>query len=311
MKFVIHKPTQFIKIFRDGKRFGVNYDDVEEFYNILPSAINKLGYEYVIISSLRNYIHNPKNILLSWHTHGQQPNTWHLKSGYLPGYFYFDKKGFSGWSELTTSYKYDNYDNMDEVREEVIALTSHFIENNITRYDQHPKPLPKQPYVLVLDQHNNDVVRELAYIDNLPEVIQEAFAPTKYNVVVKTHPVKLSFSNNWNFERVNDDGPLHSLIAGAAAVYTNNSSAGFEALLHRKRVFTTGACDYHWATTTLKTENEIVESVNVVDTPVDENNILKFLHYCLTKYFVNMHDERTLQQKLQRAIDEFEQPTTI
>ena len=115
----------------------------------------------------------------------------------------------------------------------------------------------------------------------------------------------------WRWTINDKTGSLHQLIAKSSAVYTINSSAGFEALLHGKRVFTTGHCDYHWATTTLKTDEDIKNSVTLIEQPVDKDRIIKFLHYCFNHYFMNVNDEKSIEQKIQKAVDWYQRSEQI
>jgi hypothetical protein len=280
-------------------------DDVEQLYNLLPTIIEQLGVDYITLETneqVREYRRQPDDILLSWHDFGRIKNTWYIKSGYLPNYFYFDRRGFSGWSELTTSYHHDV--DVDIIRDWVNEKRSYFIDNNITRFTEpYDKPPPDTPYVLVLDQRPDDIVNDLAYINYLPHHVEKTFANTKYDVIVKPSPLQINYtSDGWDFEIEEDAGSLHTLLASASAIYTINSSAGFEALLHNKRVFTTGLCDYHWASTTLKTLDELKASVELIDEPVDEDNITKFLHYCLTEYFVNIDEPSTIERRIKQCL---------
>lgn len=309
MRIVIRKPTRFIEIFRDAKKLDVHNDDVEKLYNVLPGIIEKLGIDFTILETneqVHNYRRRPDDILLSWHDYGMTKNTWYIKSGYLPNYFYFDSRGFSGWSELTTSYHHDI--DVNEVREWVESVCSNHIENNITRFTApYDDPLPSNPYVLVIDQRPDDIVNDLAYINYLPHHVKQTFADTKYDVIVKSSPLAIEYSKTgWRFEIEEDAGSLHALISSASAIYTINSSAGFEALLHGKRVFTTGLCDYHWATTTLKTREDLRRSIELIDEPIDNDARIKFLHYCLTEYFMTTHDVSSIEKKILRAVDEYQ-----
>src|SRR5687768_7679752 len=45
-------------------------------------------------------VSRPDTILVSMHTVGIAPNVARLKESYLPGYYYLDRTGFSGWAEL-------------------------------------------------------------------------------------------------------------------------------------------------------------------------------------------------------------------
>ena len=97
---------------------------------------------------------------------------------------------------------------------------------------------------------------------------------------------------------------MGKLVEGATAIYTMNSGSGFESLWQGKRVFTTGVCDYHWATTPLKTEEDFKNSRELLNEPVDTDRINKFLYYCMTEYFMNINDNKSIQKKIRLAISQ-------
>ena len=111
MRLLIGKPTRHIEMFRSASEQGMMYnDDVEKLYDMLPDIISRMGHEPVVLDMTKDIrrIYQEKNSkFLAWHNHGTTPNTWFIKQAYIPDYFYFDKTGYSGWSELTESYNYD------------------------------------------------------------------------------------------------------------------------------------------------------------------------------------------------------------
>ena len=310
MRVLIGKPTRHLDMFAAATEQGLmRNDDVVRLYDMLPDIVDELGHDHVVIDikdNMRRIYQEKDSIYLAWHTHGTTTNTWFVKQSYLPDYFYFDKTGYSGWSELADSYDYDV--DVDEIRDEVNAFAEDYIANNTSRFiQQHDLPIPNEPYVVVFTQRADDAVSVFAYIDDLADKVIEAYKDTGYKVVVKEHPLELEWTNKGWVWRVNEKtGSLHKLIAGSSAVYTVNSGTGFEALLHKKRVFTAGHCDYHWVTNILKNEDNIVASIELLEQPVNEDAIIKFLHYCLNHYFMNVNDKDSIKRKLIRAADWYE-----
>lgn len=309
-KVLLRRPSQFIKVLQPAADAGLIYlDDVIKLYDeVFPRVLDRMGLDYVIIDnneSLRRVYIRKDSIFIGWHNHGTTPHTWFIHPGYVTDYFYFDRTGYSGWSELTEHYEYDV--DVEDVRDEVQEFITHYITNNISRVTpQQNKTLPDEPYVLVLEQRPDDAVADLAYVDLLTDKVKKAFEGTKYGVCVKPHPLNMEYNYqnqeyNWT---INEEMGLHELIANATAVYTINSGTGFEALLHGKKVFTAGQCDYHWMTDVLKTDEDVIRSVERVEEPVDQDEITKFIHYCLNKYWMNIHDDSTVERKILTAINE-------
>ncbi|MGV7235759.1 MAG: polysialyltransferase family glycosyltransferase, partial [Nitrosomonadaceae bacterium] len=264
-----------------------NYTDIEAFYDKLPHVLDNMNVEYGIVDRWAD-IDTTNSIELRWHDRGNAKNTWYIKSGYLPNYFYFDKTGYSGWGSLVHDYDCDiDY-----------AIANEFIDSFMfdSRMPQAEEATDiDKPYVLVLGQKWLDAVLPFSYFGkNLHSMVVDLYSDSEYNVIFKPHPL--------NPEEKGNRGNLHKLVDGAKAVYTMNSGSGFEALFQGKRVFTTGVCDYHWATTQLKTMKDFRNSIQLLDEPVDTNRINKFLYYCMTEYFMNINDTNSIQKKIHQAI---------
>jgi len=309
MKFIIGKPVKHINLLKAASDQNLMYNtDVERLYDMLPGVIRRMGIECVdadISKHMRRIYQDKDSIFLAWHNHGTTKNTWFIKQGYLLDYFYFDKTGYSGWSELAQTYEYDV--DIDDIRDEVKEFTDDYITNNKSRYDQtYVEPIPEKPYVIVFEQRSDDAVADLSYVDDLIPKVVEAYKDTEYTVLVKPHPLQIDWVKGEAVWSVNQQtGSLHELIANSAAVYTVNSSAGFEALLHGKRVFTAGHCDYHWVTDVIKTDEDIVASVDLLDKPVDTDAITKFLHYVINHHYMNINDEDSIIKKINRAAEHY------
>jgi hypothetical protein len=256
---------------------------------------------------MRRVFQEEDSIFLAWHNHGTTPNTWFVKQAYVPDYFYFDKTGYSGWSELVDKYEHDV--DVNTIRPEIEKIADYYISNNISRFSQTDDDIvPDNPYVVVFGQREDDKVSVFSYMHNFVDKVEEAFKGTGYAVVVKPHPLDLEYIEDvgWRWSVNERNGNLHELIANSSAVYTVNSSAGFEALLHNKRVFTAGRSDYHWATDVLYEDSDIRKSIELIDEPVDTDKITKFLHYCFTEHFMNVKDRASIERKIQRAVDHYE-----
>jgi len=311
MKIRISKPVYQLENFD-------HHGDTKRFYEVLCDIIDELGLEYDstpagLGRNGKNVVRAKDTLCLAWHLHGNLQDIWHLKTAYLPDYFYFDKHGYSGWSDLAKDYEYDV--DIEDIRDEMQTFCDDYIASNRSRAIQPEAAfVPKEPYVLVLTQRSNDsVIREFAYMDSqkLLDEVTELYKDTSYTVCVKTHP----FSEperycSDEYIRMSPDvfhatGSLHKIIAGAAAVYTVNSGSGFEALLHGKRVFNSGKSDYHWVTTTVKNKQDLQDTMHLVEESVDKDEILKFLHYALNKYFVNVNDRQGIKERLEFAIKNY------
>jgi len=309
MRIRIAKPVAYFEFHKNNPN-PFFYSDVEKFYDSLPSILDDMNIAYDILyikKHARRIYQKENSIYLAWHNHGTLPNIWHIQAGYMPNYLYFDKNGFGPWSEIVDECNYSVP--VEDVREDVETFCSNYITNNISRIPQPVEAvLPDEPYVLVLGQRPDDVVTKFSHIDtmSLAHVVTEAYKGTKYNVCTKGHPLEPTMVYGPP-DAIQITGNLHKCIANASAVYTVNSSSGFEGLMHGKRVFTTGRSDYHWATTELKTVKAIKDSVELLDEPIDNDNRIQFLHYMFNHFFMNINDTKSIQTKILRAVAEYEQ----
>lgn len=307
MKFLIARPDKYLEQYGYGKLYQ---KDVIEFYDRLPNVLDDMNIEYNVLSlnKMERTIYSaPDSISIAWHNHGTLPNRWFVKSSYVPNYLYFDKRGYGPWSEIVDECDYKIP--VEVVRKEVERFCQDYIDNKKSRIT-HPTEsygIPDEPYVLVLGQRPDDAVSKFAYIDteSLVHKVANLYRGTKYKVCTRGHPLESGHAYG-TVDTYQATGDLHKCIAGASAVYTVNSGSGFEALIHGKRVFTTGRCDYHWATTTIKTDNDLKDSIDLVEEPIDEDNRIQFLHYILNYHFINVKDTLSFERKIIRAAMEYE-----
>ena len=310
MQILIANPVSHMERFAEmGDK--MNLDDVETFYSTLPNILdqNNIKYKMLYLRSNKPVIYNePDSIYLSWHTHGTLANIWHLKTSYIPGYFSFDKNGYGPWSELVTEGDYEIP--VELVRKNVENFCKDYVDNKKSRVKQPNASfgIPDEPYVLVLGQRPDDPVSKFADIDTmtLMHKVSELYKDTKYKVCTKQHPLESGIPYGTATD-IQLTGNIHDCIAGASAIYTVNSGSGFEALLHGKRVFTTGQCDYHWATDVIKNDEDLANSVELIEEPIDEDNRIKFLYYAITYHFVDITNPDAIMGKILRTVMEYEE----
>jgi hypothetical protein len=318
-KFYVGYPKGWIT-----KRPWLHEDNVALFKNI-KKILKEYGYVYTI-GKIKTV---PKNydIVLAHHTTMKRKNVWNLKKGYLPGYINWDKTGYSGWAEIADSkelFKKSQQVNFDIALQVFNDIAKEYIENDTSKFPQKKIPQmktsvlpdsgkfipPKSPYVFVACQRPRDTVSKLAKIKTeiLPVEVVKAFKATKYKVVIKRHPQEKLMDITYLAKEphvIFSQHSIHQIIPNAKAVITVNSGVGFEALLHKKPVYTAGHCDYHWVTRPLKNIGDIKRIVNTLDNPIDEEKIVKFMHFMLTEYFVNAYDINSVKKKIDMCVKEW------
>lgn len=315
-KFFVGYPKALIE-----KRPWFHKDNIT-FYNNIQRILDDFGYEY----NLGDMFHVPftHDIILAYHTHSVGQNIWNLKKSYIPGYMYWDRCGYSGWAEITDSKKlFEESQNIDilTARRWLSAFSDNYIKNGISKFPQKKTGLTaippdntkfsvEGPYVFVACQRPSDIVSKLAYIDtrNLAEYVSEAFQGTDYKVIIKLHPqeAEMSLDHLSVFPHVIfSQHSIHEIIPDSSAVFVVNSGVGFEALLHNKLVYTSGRCDYHWATRVLSHPKQLKDIDKKIREPFDLESNIKFSYYMLKRYFVEVSDYDAIERRITYCVDEW------
>ena len=304
MRIIIARPQDWIDRSKSRKA-KIWFYDVEALYNGIEEACKNLGVKYEVSTRITPGMApgaTDDKIILAHHTYGYKPNVWHIKKGYCPNYMYWDKFGYSGWSELAESYIPKKYS--EEECNETLKYISNYITSNKSKIQQPDEAkVPNHPYILVLCQRPYDTVAKHSYITtlDLPKLVETAYQGTGYAVYTKPHPMYRGLTPGKKIE-----GSLHKLVNSASAVYTVNSGAGFESLFHGKHVFVSGKVDYQWECTIIKNLSDIISTKSQIVEPINWDKRIQFLTYCFQDHFVNTYDLNSITKKIKRCIDEYE-----
>lgn len=317
------RPTIFVG--HPGERIEARpwlHADNAALYGHLVRVLEERGYPYrlgKVKRAPRRY-----DVVLAHHTTVRRPGVWNLKKGYLPGYMYWDRCGYSGWAELADSRElFERSQALDAEQalafyerftvDWIAAATSKFPQDEpgFTRLAPERGPFEvEEPYVFVVGQRPRDTVSKLARIgtEELAERVVRAFRGTDVRVVVKCHPQERR-NHLAHLARephvVPSQHSIHRILPGAAAVVTVNSGVGFEALLYGKAVFTAGHCDYHWVTRRIETARDIERLPARLDEPLDRTAIARFVTFALREYFVDAHDGEAVERRLDACVEEW------
>lgn len=212
---------------------------------------------------------------IAWHSVGEVPNVWRVKEAPVPGYYLFDRTGFSGWAEIG---RYPDrfepmIDNIDteHARKFVRDLGQRLASQNISKYPQSSAPfVAPGPFVFFPLQLLDDTVVALQRFPT-PDVLDRAASiarDRKKYLVVKRHPhctnalvsSALARLGKENEYVVQSGASIHSLLQASDAVLVANSGVGFEALLHHKPVYTFGNSEYELVTEKLETLDAVASA---------------------------------------------------
>src|SRR5262245_21824347 len=109
---------------------------------------------------------------IAWHSIGEEPNVWRIKDAAIPGYYLFDRTGFSGWAEIG---RYPRrfkplIDRIDAraARSFVGDLQRALVEGNASKYPQSDWAFtPPGPFVFFPLQTLDDAVVALQRLPTL------------------------------------------------------------------------------------------------------------------------------------------------
>lgn len=292
---------------------------VPEFYTTLESVLDELGIKHERRYGARyrvpTGITNDK-IYLCYHSHSEnlKNNVWHVHTSSLAGYFTVDRKGYAGFSEPASSPEFfEDSKSIDLTiaRNFFDKFATEFINSNTSRQYQPDLELDiDEPYVFLAGQLSYDsVVINLSHINPPQEYYNAIAEAVNCKVVYKRHPAELveGRSNKLSMPKYPNvipyTGSIHTAIKNAMAVYVINSGVGFEALLHKKRVFTAGKCDYSPVTNILKNLNDVKNSVGLFNQPIDEDALVRYMYHLINNVYVNVYNRKSIRDKILKIVE--------
>ena len=204
----------------------------------------------------------------------------------------------TGWGGTSTDYPWKPEGEFDET---VFNKLASRIMSNESKFDQPEQSdkveLPEDfiffpgqiPHDETIEYHSDVTVEET--LDKLSLWCHQHKVP----LVVKGHPVNpgsmaslktvLHPDTLWV-----DNVSIHDLLSKCFCVYTVNSGAGFEALLHKKPVVTFGQAEYDCVT--IKGDINSLDTAwnNVHYEPIYHENVVKFFDSFIKNYCVDSTD---------------------
>jgi capsule polysaccharide export protein KpsC/LpsZ len=297
--------------------FKLNFYRIKTFFDLIFEVLEEEGLKYrkIILGNhlipMKDFSFN--EIYFAYHKHGDKKNVFFIKESYILDNMYFDKNGFSGWSELARNEELFNMSqmlNLSEAKSFYSSYVKEYKENNLSKYKQliNNSELPDN-FIFVALQKPNDLVMKLAYIETyeLAKMVVEAYKNSGIYVVIKPHPLDDNFNKNIFDNKENviiSDQSIFSILPKASAIYTVNSGVGFESLFYGKKVFTSGASDYNWVTTMIRNFDDIKKTRNNFD--VDLDQLIKFVYFFLNKYTIRYNDKKEIRSRIIQLVRNFE-----
>lgn len=187
----------------------------------------------------------------------------HAMPSHIWGFWHLDPLGALQHSQITEKAFNPSHIDPENAQYFFDGVTGHMLRNNVTRHAQKARigmPLPPAR-AAIFTQHIDEFKRSSPYVETLPMLKSTLLACAPGRVTVKLHP----HQRHETVKAIKDllaqfphavlcTASVHDQIAAAEIIVTQNSTAGFEALMQRKPIITCAPCAYHHATLVVKDE---------------------------------------------------------
>jgi len=295
-----------------------DFQGLSDYYVALIDELNRLGVTFTLKNQfvLNQCPEVSGALVFSWHTYGAHKGLLHIKEAPLPGFFYFDPLGYSGWAEIATLSRQAidarlELVDAEEARNYFNDLQQRFVGARRSKYPQAEAncEFPAQ-FVFVAMQLLDDEVAKLADWDSIKMAghVISLMEREGIDVVIKRHPKCKHYLVDQFIREISEkssvhliDAPIHDLIERSQAVCTVNSGVGLEALLHKKPVFTASPTDYDYLTDDLRSINGAAEFFECIG--CNDRSALKyerFLTYYCRDYLVEASRRECLSERMQQ-----------
>jgi len=227
-------------------------------------------------------------------------NTLHVSPAYLWGFWYLDEVGINANSTMRMRKFCPNDVDWGHAEWFWNGVTSHMLNNNISRLTQEERVrYDLEPATAVIfAQDIEDRFPRPHYISTEDIVQNTVRAAQGGRVYVKPHPWaredttrKLREICEHEPNLVITDASVHDLVQVSDWVITQNSSAGFEALMQRKPVITCGRSDFHHATIVARSGDELRDIIKTRKGEMDAFEYEKYLYWFLSDHCVEPQRE--------------------
>lgn len=219
-------------------------------------------------------------------------NILHAMPTYVWGFWYLDEIGVH-WNSSLRFNRFCAAD-IDEGKAEYFfnGVTGYMIRENVSKFAQEVRmKSPLQPAAaVVFAQEIEGYVNRSHYLTTEQMIRTTAAARADELVYVKPHPRQTKPSRKAIMDVCADyqnvimsDASIHDLIEASTCVVTQNSAAGFEALMHKRCVITCAKSDYWHATLTPKKESDLREALKYGPEAMADFDYPKYLYWFLDR----------------------------
>ncbi len=216
----------------------------------------------------------------------------HAMPSYVWGFWYLDEVGVH-WNSSLRFARFCPHDiDSDKASYFFNGVSGYMLRENVSKFPQDERMrTPLQPAAAVIFCQEIEGYRNRSHYLTTEQMIRISAVTCKDDLVyVKPHPSQSKPFRKAIMEVAADyqnvivsDASLHDLIEASRVVVTQNSAAGFEALMHKRCVITCGKSDYGHATLTPKKESDLREALQFGPTAMADFPYEKYLYWFLDR----------------------------
>ena len=223
---------------------------------------------------------------------GYGRNLLHAMPSYVWGFWYFDEVGVHWNSSMRFARFAPEQIDRDKAEYFFNGVTGYMLRENVSKFPQEVRMKnPLQPAAAVVFCQEIEGYRNRSHYLSTEQMIRTAASTCKdEKVYVKPHPAQSKMSRKAVLDVAADyqnvvvsDASIHDLIEASRCVVSQNSAAGFEALMHRRCVITCGKSDYWHATLTARRDGDLREALQFGPEAMADFDYAKYLYWFLDR----------------------------
>jgi len=223
---------------------------------------------------------------------GYGRNRLHVAQSYIWGFWYLDEVGVN-WNSSLRFARFDPAQiNAEQAAYFFNGVTGHMLRENVSKITQEPRQTdPMERAAAVVFCQMTETAEDRSHYLTTEDMIRTAATACRPDLVyVKMHPDQCKHSRRQIMATCADytnvrisDASIHDLADAARVVVTQNSAAGFEALMQRKPVITCAKSDYWHATLTPRTTQDLSEAITYGQDAMAGFDFAKYLYWFLDR----------------------------
>lgn len=260
---------------------GSWYDDVAsgrfDFFVKLAAKARAEAVQTLLVKAERpaslRLLGQPGLHLMIGPRHPVAPNVLHVHPGYLWGFWYLDHEGVNYRSSLGRMAVDPAAIDAEAAARFARDLRDRLVAANVSKFPQAARAMLPPAYAAIFVQEIERFGTPVHHIDTETMLRVTAAAAEGAPVLVKLHPAQ-SADTAARLTALAATLPgvqitaasLHDIAAAARVIVTQNSAAGFEALVQHRPVITCAISDYAAATCVARTSAALTDALH--DAPV-------------------------------------------